>query len=385
MLSVNDFGGTTSGQGVSNGKYYFEATVSGACAIVGLATDSSAGSMFPGFDEESIGFGEIYGESYRLQGAYRRLGKPGSRYDSEEETVVIHGEHCPASLVRIVNSSHCVSGEPHFDPEGAVCAHTGTAEEAYCSYVAGESACARCDLPRVGVAVDTETGHVWFSLEGKWLNYEQVSNPNYPTTSLTPGNAAGKLPTGYEFIYAAVGRTAKKDPPSPQVCPGPATVKMFFKASEFKHTLPADFSAYEVTDCTCTKNFVECLEESSCTDPQALRLVFDQCSQGGCTPAECGLAPRIPAPWLCDSEVPVECNIHYLHCSSLAKSSHAECECTREMFECMEFSGCRLEAEDKEAYSQICALHGCTAEQCGNCEVSCNATQLRCMDELMYV
>ena len=46
----------------------------------------------------------------------------------------------------VVESEDCVQSAPHFDPEGAVCANDGTANEAYCSYEVGLSACARCDV-----------------------------------------------------------------------------------------------------------------------------------------------------------------------------------------------------------------------------------------------
>ena len=353
MLAENDFGGSASGQGISSGKYYFEATASGPCAIVGLVSDSASARRFPGFDEHGVGFGEIFGASYRLQGDFKPLGPTASRFESAEDSVWINGEHCPQSHVRFADCGPSTIN-------------------------VSEGLCSSCELPRIGIAVDTTTGFVWFSLEGKWLSRDQTD-----VHSLTPETSAGRLPSGYQFLYAAAGRTPRRKSPSLQACPGPATVKMFFKASEFRHSPPEDFLAYAVTDCSCTKIFVDCLDQAGCSEPQALRLVFDQCSDSGCTPQECGLAPQIPAPWLCKSDVPIQCNVDYLHCSSLAKTSNSECECTRELFECMQFSGCHMEDKDQEAYSQLCALHGCTAEQCGNCEVSCNATQLQCMEEYM--
>jgi len=35
----------------------------------------------------------------------------------------------------------CIPGEPHFDPDGMVCANDGTADEAYCNYSFGPNAC----------------------------------------------------------------------------------------------------------------------------------------------------------------------------------------------------------------------------------------------------
>jgi hypothetical protein len=66
-----------------------------------------------------------------------------------------------------------------------------------------------------------------------------------------------------------------------------------------------------------------------------------------------------------------------------AHSTNDECECSKQLFECVQFSGCKLGEADAQALAQLCALHGCTAEQCGSCRPSCNATELRCMDEYM--
>mmetsp|Transcript_45085 Transcript_45085/g.88224 ORF Transcript_45085/g.88224 Transcript_45085/m.88224 type:complete len:233 (+) Transcript_45085:118-816(+) len=50
---------------------------------------------------------------------------------------------CSGGFVKVSND--CVPGEPHFDPEGAVCANDETRYEAYCSYGVGPNACAYCD------------------------------------------------------------------------------------------------------------------------------------------------------------------------------------------------------------------------------------------------
>jgi len=55
----------------------------------------------------------------------------------------IKGVLCPAKDILVVHSD-CISGAPHFDKEGMVCADDGKPTEAYCSYGVGASACARC-------------------------------------------------------------------------------------------------------------------------------------------------------------------------------------------------------------------------------------------------
>jgi len=57
---------------------------------------------------------------------------------------VINGADCDGADIVIVGD-WCIPGEPHFDPEGAVCANDETRYEAYCSYGVGPNACAYCD------------------------------------------------------------------------------------------------------------------------------------------------------------------------------------------------------------------------------------------------
>jgi len=54
---------------------------------------------------------------------------------------IVNGEEC--SNVVVV-SNLCVSGSPHFDSEGDVCANENQPNEAYCSYGIGQDACAYC-------------------------------------------------------------------------------------------------------------------------------------------------------------------------------------------------------------------------------------------------
>jgi len=58
-------------------------------------------------------------------------------------TVMVNGKPCASSAVHVVGD-HCVSGYPHYDFEGMVCANDGEWNEAYCSYAVGDSACAYC-------------------------------------------------------------------------------------------------------------------------------------------------------------------------------------------------------------------------------------------------
>merc|ERR1719361_1824329 len=68
-------------------------------------------------------------------------------YDSNcvtTDTVTINGMPCSLSDAVYVSDSECISGSPHYDSEGDVCANDGQWNEAYCSYELGDSACAYC-------------------------------------------------------------------------------------------------------------------------------------------------------------------------------------------------------------------------------------------------
>jgi len=65
---------------------------------------------------------------------------------------------CSGGFVKVSND--CVPGEPHFDPEGAVCANDDQADEAYCSYDVGANACAYCLPPTTQVNGEICDGEV---------------------------------------------------------------------------------------------------------------------------------------------------------------------------------------------------------------------------------
>ena len=62
-------------------------------------------------------------------------------------------------MPKIVDHHACVTGYPHYDPEGVVCANDGDPdEEAYCSYDLGPSVCAYCKrrCPKGEMMIDGE-------------------------------------------------------------------------------------------------------------------------------------------------------------------------------------------------------------------------------------
>eukprot|EP00961_Rhodomonas_salina_P091994 1237784-Rhodomonas_salina.5 len=122
------------------------------------------------------------------------------------------------------------------------------------------------------------------------------------------------------------------------------------------------------------------LAGAGCDDDQDRKQLLDSCYERGCNPEVCGLPAFIPTPWLCEADVPVECNQEYLECS---QSRSSECECAQRNFQCMAANGCQLEPADLTEYAELCATRGCTAEQCGLCKPTCNVTSLQCSQSFL--
>ena len=115
---------------------------------------------------------------------------------------------------------------------------------------------------------------------------------------------------------------------------------------------------------------------TGCDSSQDRKQLLDSCYARGCDPSVCGLPDFIPTPWLCEADVPVNCNQEYIGC--IQEGSNNECECTQKIFQCMASNGCQLDPSGLTEYAKMCAVRGCTAEQCGLCEPTCNATSLQC-------
>ena len=60
-------------------------------------------------------------------------------------TKMINGKPCAVADIVILGNG-CVKGSPHYDNEADVCGNDGKANEAYCSYEVGHTACAYCKL-----------------------------------------------------------------------------------------------------------------------------------------------------------------------------------------------------------------------------------------------
>ena len=115
-------------------------------------------------------------------------------------SAIIFEEECDDP---IVVGDWCVPGEPHFDPEGSVCANDGTPEEAYCSYDVGPSACARCgESPRM----DPLLINGWFC---SYHDVEIVEQPDVPCADAEEGTVCNAAGTGQEAYCASMGEESE--------------------------------------------------------------------------------------------------------------------------------------------------------------------------------
>ena len=93
----------------------------------------------------------------------------------------IRGSYC---VNAVVIHQFCVSGAPHYDPEGDVCGNDGAWNEAYCSYGIGDGACAYC----------TDNGWTWTNT---WTTTEEPQQPDSSECEWIRNNANTD---GEEFV-----------------------------------------------------------------------------------------------------------------------------------------------------------------------------------------
>ena len=136
-------GGAVAAQGITLGKYYFEADLSGPCAIVGVVSDRATPRKFPGFDVEGFGYGNLEGQGgWLLQDYFIDFGPSGPIFEVGTPT-------------------------------------------------------------RVGIAIDASNGKFWISRNGKWM-YDLYFDET--DSGPTDDNVGGYFEPGYTNLYAAAGR-----------------------------------------------------------------------------------------------------------------------------------------------------------------------------------
>eukprot|EP00282_Hemiselmis_andersenii_P037668 CAMPEP_0169432036 /NCGR_PEP_ID=MMETSP1042-20121227/3268_1 /TAXON_ID=464988 /ORGANISM="Hemiselmis andersenii, Strain CCMP1180" /LENGTH=842 /DNA_ID=CAMNT_0009542491 /DNA_START=202 /DNA_END=2726 /DNA_ORIENTATION=- len=323
--NVNDgiYGGATAYPGVYGGKYYFEFAVSGKCAIAGVGPKFDAGS-FPGFDEDSFGYGDISldDEGLLYNGAAVSI---GPAFSKTQETII-------------------------------------------------------------GFAIDTETNSMWVSHDGAWLpatGLSPVGNPargTNPTARLKPQleyhpMAGYGCPNPQGFETYAIGRFTKDNFTYPMpagflayqtdecTCARSFMECMGDGACDTKEVKVEVLTECERNGCLASEcGIYETLERDECSGdvPVACNAEYLQCAANPPKPA-----PGTPVGQAREAE------------------RRHQCRCTRGMFECMSNSGCHLVEGDMREFAVLCAYNGCSAAECGMCTSTCNVTQLVCAEAYM--
>jgi len=165
-------------RGVHTGKYYWEVSVPGKCAVVGVGTPNVSKFTHPGYDQHSWSYGQS------------PFGYGGELFNGE-------GIPFGASISR----------------------------------------------PSViGIALDASKGQVWFSKDGSWLEGGD------PEEGLNP---AVTVSDDFEYMLPIIG-----------VLPG-CSVAVEIRANfgpDFVWDLPASFNPLKADECTCTSDYVACMD-----------------------------------------------------------------------------------------------------------------------------
>jgi len=130
-------------------------------------------------------------------------------------------------------------------------------------------------------------------------------------------------------------------------------------------------------ECVCTKDLLECYQDHGCDmDDDFLTGVASLCMHSGCPAHECGICES-----RCNSSN-VLCHAEFIRCEDNAISLQDHCACAASYYECNE--DCMTE-EDKSRHLDLCHVMGCKAHECGlsDAVMSCNSSSARCHRELV--
>jgi cysteine-rich repeat protein len=128
--------------------------------------------------------------------------------------------------------------------------------------------------------------------------------------------------------------------------------------------------------CSCTKNMMQCLKRNNCQlDTVNVRKVSSECVANGCSAADCGLCSVN-----CNSTV-LACSENYLQCKWQTQSREHQCACASAFYQCSKEGMCDDE-DTAKVHSEMCVANDCSASECGLPDhlSVCNRSALKCAD-----
>jgi len=106
--------------------------------------------------------------------------------------------------------------------------------------------------------------------------------------------------------------------------------------------------------------------------------LYNKCLQSGCQPQECDTDSSLYK-MECSTDTKLICARKNMDCM-FSGSPPDLCRCNKQMMTCLQRGKCQLDEASMQEVTRSCVNNGCTAADCGLCEVSCNSTVLACSD-----
>ena len=372
---------TSDGSTFSSGKWYFEARISGKCAMVGVANQAFRPHDRPGgasswmWSDAGSG-GVMFHESGKLFGPQITQGS----------TIGVAFDASTGQVWFAKDGRWMTSGPTRFT---TIPAEEASMASGYAQLRPVIGVTADCSSP-VPVSISARFRAVDFEYEPP-LGFTSMVQDVCACTeamSLCLEDSSCLTHEMRETIYQqCVDTGCSKEQCG--VTPGIESLFCLKRESEqctkehHKCLEAAQGQGQGVKECACTKQLLKCYQDYSCEmDDDFLSGVASLCMHVGCPAHECGICES-----RCNS-THARCHSEFLRCGDKAKSVKDHCACAASLYHCTE--DCWTE-ETTNHHAGLCHELGCTAAECGlpdtyrNCNSSsarCHRNLLQCQDKL---
>ena len=353
------------------GRIYWEYTISGTCAYVGVATQRYTISSVPGQGAESWAIGDFGFGAELMHNATLDL-----RISLSEESVLGFAlESSTGSLWVSVNGEWLSNGNPESRLRALTTLH-GSPTDLFpvagvpplCGsqvrviiHTTPESLTYRPPLGFVPPAAESCSCSAQFS---DCLDSNGCLSPGEKMKLYDSCLASGCQPQecGKDILIPTIecSRAAELN------C---SRQNLACMAALGPSALPAD-------TCACTKHMMQCLKHSNCQlDTVNVRKVSSECVANGCSAADCGLCAVS-----CNATV-LACSESHFECKWQAESREQHCACAAAFYQCSKSGMCE-DDDTAKAHSDMCIANDCSASECGLPDhlSVCNRTSLKCSD-----
>jgi hypothetical protein len=364
---------TSDGSTFSSGKWYFEARISGKCAMVGVANQDFRPHDRPGGASSwmwsDVGFGGVmFHESGKLFGPEITQGS----------TIGVAFDASTGQMWFARDGRWMTSGPMRFT---SIPAEEASIASGYVQLRPVIGVSADCSSP-VPVSISARFRAVDFEYEPP-LGFTSMVHDVCACTeamSLCLEDSNCLTHEMRETIYQqCVDTGCSKE----QCGVTPGIQSLFCLKHESEQCAKEHHKCLEaaqgqgVKECACTKQLLECYQDYSCEmDDDFLSGVASLCMHVGCPAHECGICES-----RCNS-THARCHSEFLRCGDKAKSVKDHCACAASLYLCTE--DCWTEDATNQ-HAGLCHELDCTAAECGLPDTyrNCNSTSARCHRNLL--